>query len=37
MHGRESVDFNKFNKEIEEFKDREIYQRIFREEAQGNQ
>jgi tRNA pseudouridine38-40 synthase len=37
MHGRESVDFNKYNKEIEEFKEREIYQRIFREEAQGNQ
>lgn len=36
-HGRESIDFNKFNKEIEEFKEREIYQRIFREEAQGNQ
>lgn len=37
QHGREKVDFNKFNKEIEEFKEREIYQRIFREEAQGNQ
>ncbi|KAH7374268.1 pseudouridine synthase [Pyrenochaeta sp. MPI-SDFR-AT-0127] len=37
QHGRESIDFNRFNKEIEEFKEREIYQRIFREEAQGNQ
>ena len=37
QHGRENIDFDKFNKEIEEFKEREIYQRIFREEAQGNQ
>jgi tRNA pseudouridine38-40 synthase len=37
LHGREKVDFNKYNKEIEDFKEREIYQRIFREEAQGNQ
>ncbi|KAF1847408.1 tRNA pseudouridine synthase-like protein [Cucurbitaria berberidis CBS 394.84] len=37
QHGREKIDFNRFNKEIEEFKEREIYQRIFREEAQGNQ
>ncbi len=37
MHGREMIDFDKFNKEIEEFKEREIYQRIFREEAEGNQ
>ncbi|KAH4898863.1 hypothetical protein HBI56_153240 [Parastagonospora nodorum] len=35
--GREKVDFNKYNDKIEEFKEREIYQRIFREEAQGNQ
>ncbi|CBX97293.1 similar to tRNA pseudouridine synthase [Plenodomus lingam JN3] len=35
--GRESIDFTKYEKEIEEFKEREIYQRIFREEAQGNQ
>ncbi|KAF2846394.1 tRNA pseudouridine synthase-like protein [Plenodomus tracheiphilus IPT5] len=35
--GRESIDFKKFDKEIQEFKEREIYQRIFREEAQGNQ
>ncbi|KAH7063750.1 pseudouridine synthase [Paraphoma chrysanthemicola] len=37
QHGRETLDFNKFNDKIEEFKEREIYQRIFREEAQGNQ
>ncbi|KAF2751230.1 pseudouridine synthase [Sporormia fimetaria CBS 119925] len=36
-HGREKIDFGKYDKEIEEFKEREIYQRIFREEAQGNQ
>jgi tRNA pseudouridine38-40 synthase len=35
--GREKVDFRKYNDKIEEFKEREIYQRIFREEAQGNQ
>ncbi|KAF1962023.1 pseudouridine synthase [Byssothecium circinans] len=35
--GREDIDFSKYDKEIEEFKEREIYQRIFREEAQGNQ
>jgi tRNA pseudouridine38-40 synthase len=37
QHGRETLDFNRFNEKIEEFKEREIYQRIFREEAQGNQ
>jgi tRNA pseudouridine38-40 synthase len=37
QHGRDAIDFDKYNKEIEEFKEREIYQRIFREEAQGNQ
>ncbi|KAF2270235.1 pseudouridine synthase [Lojkania enalia] len=36
-HGREKIDFAKYDKEIEEFKEREIYQRIFREEAHGNQ
>lgn len=35
--GREKIDFSKYDKEIEEFKEREIYQRIFREEAHGNQ
>lgn len=37
QNGREPIDFSKYDKEIEEFKEREIYQRIFREEAQGNQ
>jgi tRNA pseudouridine38-40 synthase len=37
QNGRENIDFSKYDKEIEEFKEREIYQRIFREEAQGNQ
>lgn len=35
--GKENIDFSKYNKHIEEFKEKEIYQRIFREEAQGNQ
>lgn len=35
--GREKIDFSRYEKEIEEFKEREIYQRIFREEAHGNQ
>jgi tRNA pseudouridine38-40 synthase len=37
QNGREKVDFNRYNAKIEEFKEREIYQRIFREEAEGNQ
>ncbi|KAF2864710.1 tRNA pseudouridine synthase-like protein [Massariosphaeria phaeospora] len=37
QHGREKIDFSRYDKEIEAFKEREIYQRIFREEAQGNQ
>ncbi|EMD63515.1 hypothetical protein GGP41_005833 [Bipolaris sorokiniana] len=37
QHARDPIDFNKYNDKIEEFKEREIYQRIFREEAQGNQ
>jgi tRNA pseudouridine38-40 synthase len=37
QHGREHIDFSKYDKQIEEFKEREIYQRIFREESQGNQ
>jgi tRNA pseudouridine38-40 synthase len=37
QHGRDPIDFSKYEKEIEDFKEREIYQRIFREEAQGNQ
>ena len=36
-HGREKIDFSKYDDKIQEFKEREIYQRIFREEAQGNQ
>lgn len=34
--GRESIDFNKFEKEMEEFKQREIYERIFREEKRDH-
>ncbi|KAF2015216.1 pseudouridine synthase [Aaosphaeria arxii CBS 175.79] len=37
QNGRDNIDFNKYNKEIEDFKEREIYQRIFREESEGNQ
>ncbi|KZM23870.1 uncharacterized protein EKO05_0011443 [Ascochyta rabiei] len=36
-HGREKIDFANYDDKIQEFKEREIYQRIFREEAQGNQ
>jgi tRNA pseudouridine38-40 synthase len=32
--GRETIAFDKFTKEMEEFKQREIYDRIFREEEQ---
>jgi tRNA pseudouridine38-40 synthase len=35
--GRENIDFSNYEKQIEDFKEREIYQRIFREEAHGNQ
>jgi tRNA pseudouridine38-40 synthase len=34
---REKIDFSKYEKEMEEFKQKEIYERIFREEADGNQ
>jgi tRNA pseudouridine38-40 synthase len=34
--GREPIDFSKFEKEIEEFKRQEIYDRIFREEEETN-
>lgn len=34
--GRESIDFNKFEKEMKEFKQREIYERIFREEERDH-
>ncbi|CAK1365335.1 tRNA pseudouridine synthase 1 [Cercospora beticola] len=36
-HGRENLDFNKYEKELEAFKEREIYQRIFREEEEKNE
>ncbi len=35
--GKEKIDFDQYTKEIEEFKQREIYERIFREEEQDNQ
>lgn len=35
--GRASLDFGRYEKEIEEFKQREIYERIFREEERDNQ
>jgi tRNA pseudouridine38-40 synthase len=34
---REKIDFDKFQKEMDEFKQREIYDRIFREEERDNQ
>jgi tRNA pseudouridine38-40 synthase len=34
--GRESIDFDKFRKEMDEFKQREIYERIYREEEKDN-
>ena len=36
-HGREKLLFSKFEKDIAAFKEREIYQRIFREEEESNQ
>ncbi|KAK5174734.1 tRNA pseudouridine synthase 1 [Saxophila tyrrhenica] len=36
-HGRDKLDFGKFDKELEAFKQREIYQRIFREEEEKNE
>jgi tRNA pseudouridine38-40 synthase len=35
--GREKIDFDKYQKEMDEFKQREIYDRIFREEEQDHQ
>ncbi|KAI9702469.1 MAG: tRNA pseudouridine synthase 1 [Candelina mexicana] len=35
--GRGKIDFSQFEKEMEEFKQREVYERIFREEEQENQ
>ncbi|PKX98673.1 pseudouridine synthase PUS2 [Aspergillus novofumigatus IBT 16806] len=34
--GKEPIDFSKYQKEIDEFKQQEIYNRIFREEEQAN-
>lgn len=34
---RETIDFGKYETEMEEFKQREIYERIFREEEEGQQ
>jgi tRNA pseudouridine38-40 synthase len=36
-HGREGLDFGKYEKELEAFKQREIYERIFREEEERNE
>lgn len=36
-YGREKIDFDKFQKDIDEFKQREIYDRIFREEEKDHQ
>lgn len=36
-HGREQLSFSKYEKELEAFKEREIYQRIFREEEEKNE
>jgi tRNA pseudouridine38-40 synthase len=35
-YGREKLDFDKYKDEVEEFKRREIYDRIFREEERDN-
>lgn len=37
LYGREKIDFGKFEVVMEEFKQREIYERIFREEERENQ
>lgn len=36
-YNREKLDFNKYQKEMDEFKQREIYDRIFREEERDHQ
>jgi tRNA pseudouridine38-40 synthase len=36
-HGRDKLEFSKFESKIQEFKEREIYQRIFREEEEKNE
>ncbi len=35
-HGKEALDFSKYESEIEEFKQREIYERIYRDEEKNN-
>ncbi|KAK2744677.1 tRNA pseudouridine synthase 1 [Onygenales sp. PD_40] len=35
-YGKNPIDFSKFETEMEEFKQREIYERIFREEEESN-
>jgi tRNA pseudouridine38-40 synthase len=35
-HGKEPLDFGKYEKEMEEFKQREIYERIYRDEEANN-
>ena len=36
-HGRDKLEFSKYEKELEAFKEREIYERIFREEEEKNE
>ncbi|ERF75508.1 hypothetical protein EPUS_08322 [Endocarpon pusillum Z07020] len=35
-HGKEAIDFSKYESEMEEFKQREIYERIYRDEEKNN-
>jgi tRNA pseudouridine38-40 synthase len=35
-HGKEALDFGKYEKEMEEFKQREIYERIYQDEEKNN-
>jgi tRNA pseudouridine38-40 synthase len=34
--GREPIDFDKFRKDMDEFKQREIYERMYRDEEKDN-
>jgi tRNA pseudouridine38-40 synthase len=34
--GKEPIDFDKFRKEMDEFKQREIYERMYRDEEKDN-
>jgi tRNA pseudouridine38-40 synthase len=36
-YDKEKIDFDKYQKEMDEFKQREIYDRIFREEERDHQ